>query len=294
MRPLCLLLLTTACNGPTTDAEDTDVATLTFANGYPTDDPLYAGQQRFLYETFGTEILGDWPPVDFMLDLLESEPEVFGEQFSAFGFLPDPTDDLPIGLKRGVNDPTELHETCGLCHVDRLPDDTLWLGKPASRLDFGAFQVAVNERWVAAGHDPLFDEDVAARNLVAGPGRQRISSSDYDPAVIADLPPYFQLGARTALNYMGTGRDLRTEIHFSIFAFGAGAPNAAEARVPFPEDDVIDELTAFMGSLDAPPPATTQDPTLVARGEEVFTEAHCLDCHPHDVAEATNTPLDTG
>lgn len=79
------------------------------ANAVPAGDPLALGQYIFLYRSgFGTEVTASWPPVDFMLQLQKDEPEVFGNQFEKFGFVPDPNDDLPVGLKRGVKDPTRI------------------------------------------------------------------------------------------------------------------------------------------------------------------------------------------
>jgi len=134
------------------------------ANAVTGGDPRAVGQAIYFASTFGTERLDTWPPASFMLELMVREPEVFGNQFARFGFLPDPNDDLPIGLKRGDENPEKVHETCALCHVARLPDGRIWIGAPNNRLDIGAFKVAVNERWVAAGNPPLMD-DLAVRSL---------------------------------------------------------------------------------------------------------------------------------
>ncbi|MGH7330314.1 MAG: hypothetical protein ACREJX_18360, partial [Polyangiaceae bacterium] len=84
-------------------------------------DALWEGQYYFLYDTWGGELGGEWP-VDFLLQVMKDEPEVFGNQFEKFGFIADPNDDLPIGLKRGVYDSTKATETCAACHTGRLPD----------------------------------------------------------------------------------------------------------------------------------------------------------------------------
>ncbi len=248
------------------------------ANAVAQTDARWEGQYRFLYDTWGTEVLGDWPTTDFMLGLLRDEPSVFGPQFSNFGFIPDPDDDLPFGLKRGITDRTVVHETCAMCHVGRLPDGRVWLGLPNTSLDVGRFRVEVNRRWVAAGH-PSFLTPLAARKALAlGPGRFNAESGDYPEVVPADFPPYFTLGRRTALNYMGTGRNVRTEAHFAIFSFGAGSPNDTTARVPFPEPERVESFLAFFGTLDAPPPPAG-DAARIAAGRAVFERARCGTCH---------------
>lgn len=271
----CAIALTAAlaaCGG--------EPAPLEFANGLAPADPAYPGQLRFLTDTWDTEVLDEWPPAEFMLALMEDEPEVFGDQFSGFGFIPDPARDLPVGLARGAVDPERIHETCALCHVAQLPGG-LWLGAPNVGLDLGRFKVAVNERWVAAGHPPLMTELQVEKALALGPGRTSAESGGYPRVVPADFPPYFELGRRHYLNYMGTGQDVRTEIHFSIFTFGAGSPNDETAKVRFPDDARLDPFIAFMGGLQAPP-APSQDAAQVARGQAVFEAARCGRCHHLD------------
>jgi CxxC motif-containing protein (DUF1111 family) len=43
--------------------------------------------------------------------------------------------------------------------------------------------------------------------------------------------------------------------------------------------DVIDDLTAYLAMLGAPPRRAAVDPAAATRGEAVFTEARCADCH---------------
>ncbi|MCB9647741.1 MAG: hypothetical protein H6730_14215 [Deltaproteobacteria bacterium] len=269
-----------------------DPAPLEFVNGLDPAHPGYAGQERFLTDTWDTELLDEWPPAEFMLALMEDEPEVFGEQFAAFGFIPDPARDLPVGLARGVKDPERIHETCALCHVQRL-DDGLWLGVPNTGLDIGRFRVEVNRRWVAAGHAPLMTELQETKALALGPGRTNAESSGYPDVVPADFPPYFELGQRQYLNYMGTGQDVRTEIHFAVFSFGAGSPNEETAKVPFPDEARIAPFIEFLGGL-APPPAPSQDAGEVARGRAVFEAERCGACHHlDDVSLDAVVTLDT-
>lgn len=264
------------------------------ANAVPRTDPRWNGQYRFLYDAFGTEVLDEWPPVEFMLGLLRDEPAVFGDQFERFGYIPDPNDDLPVGLKRGLTDRTRLHETCALCHVARLDDGRQWFGAPNTRLDAGRFRVEVSRRWAAAGHPPLVSELEARKALLLGPGRTNAESASYPRVVPADFPAYFTLGQRTALNYMGTGRNVRTEVFLSIFTTGAGSPNPATARVPFPEAARTQEFLDFFGTM-APPPPPAGDATLVARGRDVFGVARCNACHHvGDVAMDGVVTIDRG
>lgn len=261
-------------------------------NVLPPTDPRYDGQAQFLYDTWGSEVLGQWPPADFVVGLQFSEPEVFGDQFSRFGFIPDPNRDLPVGLARGRDNPDQMHETCAACHVATLPDGRVWLGAPASNLDYMAFRSAVDERWVAAGNPSLFEADSGARALEYGRGRMAAESSEYALPVPADFPVYYNLGGRTALNHLGTGRNVRTEAFFSIFTFGAGDPNDDEAIVPFPTEEYVTPFLEFFGSIEAPV-GPARDAALVARGAEVFAEARCSSCHhPDDPAADGITPVD--
>jgi hypothetical protein len=267
---------------------------VTIGNAYPEGHPLRPGQELFFRETWGAERNHEWPPASFLLRLMVEEPSVFGDQFSKFGFTTDGDDDFPVGLKRGTHDPERVSETCALCHTGILPDSSAWLGLPTSRLDLGAFRAAVNERWVAAGNPPLATEQELKKLLQLGPGRTAADAihSENELVVPADFPVYFNLGERTALNYMGTGKDVRTEIYFSIYTFGAGSPDANGVQIPFPTDQEVAPLVAFMGSL-SPPPAPAQDPELVERGAEVFASARCSDCHhPGALHQDGVTPLD--
>jgi hypothetical protein len=254
--------------------------TIMAANSVAAGDPMFEGQQRFLYDTWGVEVQNEWPPLDFMMSLTTSEPTVFGDQFASFGFLHDPNDDLPVGFKRGIDDPTLVHETCAMCHVGRLPDGSLWLGMPNLQLDIGRFRYEVNQRWTAAGHPSLLSAADAAKVTHYGPGRTGADTSDYPMAVPVDLPPYWLLGARTATNYLGTGANIRTETFLSLFAFGAGDPTAS-TLVTFPPSARVDPFVAFMGSM-LPPPPPPQDAGMVAAGQAVYARERCGSCHHVD------------
>jgi len=278
MNRAALLAMLVACTSskplPSLDAD----------NAVPPSDPLYEGQYRFLYDTWGTEVLGEWPPADFMLNLMTSEPDVFGDQYSQFGFIPDPNDDFPVGFKPGISDSTLVHETCAMCHTSLLPDGRLWMGAPNEHLDVGRFTVEVNKRWVAAGNAPLLTDLGATKALALGPGRFDAESGDYPMAVPADFPPYFTLGERTATNYLGTGRNVRTEAFLSIYTFGAGAPEPSNAIVPFPDDDRVTSFLDFFGQFQ-PPVNPNVDTAMAAAGATVFQNAGCGSCHhPADVS----------
>ena len=116
------------------------------------------------------------------------------------------------------------------------------------------------------------------KNLALGPGRFHAETDSYPQAVGADFPAYFSLGKRTRMNYLGTGRDVRTEAYLSIYSFGAGSPNDATALVKFPSEAHASAFVAFLGQLEAPP-APPQDPTLVAAGQAAFASAGCDGCH---------------
>lgn len=251
---------------------------LVLANGFASGSPESAGQEMFLTSAWGVEVLDSWPPAAFMLALMEDEPEVFGDQYARFGFLADPADELPVGFKRGLVDREKVHETCALCHVSALPDGRLWAGLPASQLDLARFRKEVSARWVAAGNPPLLTAIEDGKSLAYGPGRTAADSGEYHRAVPADFPPYFTLSDRTYLNYMGTGQNVRTEVTFSIYTFGAGYPNRETARVKLPPAETLDTFLLFFGALSAPP-APSVDPALAERGRQVFEAARCGSCH---------------
>jgi hypothetical protein len=275
-----ILLLLAACGSEET-ARDIFSRPAEAENAVGPSDPRFEGQQRFLYDTFGTERLPSWPTADFLLALMRDEPEVFGDQFARFGFVPDPNDEFPVGLKRGTEDPSRVHETCAMCHVGQLPDGRLWFGLPRSELDIGRFRVEVDRRWVAAGNPSLMSEHQSEKLLGLGPGRTSAESYEYPMLVPADFPVYFDLGARRNLNYLGTGRNARTEVHFAIFAFGAGDPDAEGGLVPLPPSEHIDALVEFLSDIEAPPPPAG-DAGLAERGRTIFEREQCSTCHHVD------------
>ena len=235
----------------------------------------FQGQQRFFWDTWGTEALEHWPSAEFMLQLMEDEPDVFGNQFESFGFVYDPDDEFPVGFKRGLENPDRVHETCAVCHVAELPDGRMWIGAPNSKLDFARFKSEVNIRWVAAGNPSFITPVRQAKMSIYGPGRINAEPDEYSGAIPTSFPPYFKLSGRTHLNYNGTGTNTKVESSYAIFALGAGP----KSGVPFPTDYIVNEqLAVFMGNIDSPP-AAAQDPDLIAQGQGVYQNAQCGSCH---------------
>ncbi len=264
----------------TDDDDDTGgVEPLTFGNEPERGTTRHDGFTDFLYNTWGLERLDSLPPADFLIALAETEPEVFGNQFARYGFIPDPTDDLPVGLKRGTYEPEKVAQTCALCHAQQLPDGTVWLGLPATTLDFNSFAADVDERWVAAGNPSLRDNNARAKDY--GPGRIGAEQDGSDFIIPVDFPPYLQLGERSNLNYLGTGQDVRSEVYLSLFGAGAGYPDDRKAKTPFPDEDKLAPFVEFFGGMLAPPPPQG-DADLIARGAEVFEEQSCNLCHHVD------------
>lgn len=262
-------------------------------NAVTPDDPLALGQAMFVYETWGLEASAEWPPAEFMLDLMVSQPDVFGDQYARFGFVPNPADDFPYGFTRGRQDPTKVQRTCGICHVARLPDGRIWLGAPNTALDVGAFRLAVDAAWQAAGNLPLITEDLQREKLAElGPGRTGAESGDYPQVVPADFPPYLSLAERPHLNHLGTGLTVKTEVYLSLYSAGLGNPTDAEAIQPFPPAEQTDPFVAFFGAMD-PPAAPDIDAAAAERGRAVFDAAGCGACHhPDDPMADGVTPID--
>ena len=278
MRPLLALALVApmGCSPAEDEPTPPQWPTVAAVNAVPDDHELAEGQWRFQYDTWGVEVAEDeWPPPDFLLGLMEDP--AFGPQVSAWGFVPDPNDEFPVGLKRGTKDPDKVTTTCALCHVAALPDGRLWFGAPNLALDFPGFRIALNQAWTASGGAALESDDSLAKLAQLGPGRVRAETNAYPTIVPADYPPYFYLGDKPHLNYLGTGRNLRSEAYLSIFSRGAGYPNEEEAVVPFPPEEEVLTFVGFLGQLSAPePPQSDGD---VSRGEAVFSEAQCSVCH---------------
>lgn len=294
---LSIALATVACDGappdpldagadaaaPTPDAgppipDVSATPTYAAANAVPPTDARFEGQQRFLWDTWGLEALDEWPPADFLVALMTEEPDVFGDQLAAFGFLPDPDDDLPLGLKRGIADPTRVNVTCALCHTGRLPDGRVWFGYPNRELELGRFRIEVSQRWEAAGNPPLLDAATYARLVQHGPGRTGAETDASADVIPVEFPPIYELAERAHLNYGGSGRDARSETYLSLFGAGAGFPNAREALVPFPQEARLEAFLAFFGAL-PPPDAPAGDAGAIARGAAIFESAGCAGCH---------------
>lgn len=259
------------------------------ANAVPPSDPRWLGQYRWLYDSFGAEQLDQWPPADFMLDLMTSEPDVFGDQFASFGFIRDPNDEFPVGFKRGLVDPTRVNETCAVCHTARLPDGRLWFGAPATELQLERFILEVDRRWVAAGHPTRLTEREITQLSMQGPGRID-ATLGASTTVPVDFPTYYNLAERPYLNVIGTSRDLRSEAYLAVYSLGPGNPDDATALVPYPSDATLAPFVEFLGGFD-PPPAPPGDAALIAQGRTVFGAAHCDTCHHvDDISQNGITP----
>ena len=251
----------------------------TDAGMFSAEQDRFQGQQRFFWDTWGGELTDRWPNAEFMLQLMLDEPEVFGNQFESFGFINDPSDDFPVGFKRGMQDPTKTHETCAVCHVTELPDGKLWVGAPNAKIDFQRFEYEVNRRWIAAGNPSLMTDEREAKLLAYGPGRTNAEPNNYVTPIPTSFPAYYNLSQREYLNYNGTGTSTKVELSFAIFAFG---PGQKAHGIPFPDNYIINnQLTEFMDNIE-PPPVPPQNLDLIAQGQQVYQDAQCGSCHHID------------
>ena len=275
---------------PTTFTVD-DYPKPAVANAVDKGDPLWEGQYYFLYDTWGGETTGAWS-VDFLLEVLKEEPDFFGNQFEKFGFIPDPNDDLPIGLKRGSIDPTLATETCAPCHTGKLPDGTIWFGQPNLAIDIARLDYELNKRWTAKGNPSHLSAASEARALAFGPGRCRMESDSYPNPVPGNMPVHYDLDKRTRVSSVGGPLDARTDIYVAVGAL-IDYPLDDSAKVPFPSTDQVDAMVNFMVAHH-PPAAPAQDPSLVATGKNVFHAAQCDTCHhPDDIGQDGVVTLDT-
>lgn len=283
----CLLLVGCTPDAERTIPEPGYSAAFRATLDNPAPEEHAEGERIYYEETFGTEVLDSWPPADWMIDLWENDESTWGEQFSNFGWLVDPGDDLPVGLKRGTTDRSRVHETCAACHVDVLPDGRVWGGMPATKLQWTQFRLAIDEAWRADAGEPLLtDAEIDHFLAVPQPGSSNAESSESSLYVPTDFPLYVNLGERDNLGYTGAGRDVRSQVWLSIFTFGAGDP---ETGVPFPDVQItrfFDPFMAWMTTPDAP----DGDAAAEARGRTVFEDAGCADCHHVDDLAADQVP----
>ncbi len=236
------------------------------------------GERLFFEATWGTETHGEYPPAAFLVQLWQGDTAKWGKQFSNYGFLVDPADDLPIGLKRGDQDPSLVHDTCSACHTAKLPDGRLWVGMPATGLNFGGFKVDLHAAWVKAGNKPYASDALIAHWAGTQPGSLDISG-EADAPVFNDFPMYADLHKMAHLNILGSSVDLRTEVFLSLFGF--------VDPLPFPPPTESAAMVAFYAQLDAPTPATPSDLAPVTRGRKVFETAKCVSCHRDDLSNDT-------
>lgn len=244
------------------------------ANPAPAD--LQEGERVFFEETYGAELHHELPPAAFLVALWQSDPQKYGTQFANYGFLPDPGDDLPIGLKRGSQDPSLVHHTCSTCHVTKLPDGRLWSGMPATNLDWGRFQLDVHDAWEKAGHPALLDAPARQRFAALQRGSLDVASTGAhgEVAIVNDFPMYAELHRMKHLNILGSGLDLRTEVWLSLFGF--------TDPLPFPDAARTGPLDAYFGWMPTPQPLTPPPSDVVQRGAQVFASGQCATCHHVD------------
>jgi mono/diheme cytochrome c family protein len=256
-----------------------------FLNAYPPGDELAEGQHYFVFETWGLEERNEWPPVSFMLQLMEDDPGTFGNQFANYGFIPDLADDLPYGFKRGTVDPEKIAPTCALCHMAELEPGRMWAGLPNTNLDIGRFRADVSQRWQQAGNPPLVSRRNADKLRSIGRGREDMSHHTYPLAAPVDFPSLFNAGERTALNALGTSGDLRTEVWRQLYLRGSGKSLLDGTPITLPTEGKVQALTDFLRELKPTAPPEPGNNDQVLRGREVFAEARCNACHfPGDTA----------
>lgn len=242
------------------------------ANKAPAE--LDEGERVFFEECFGADASPDLPPAAFLVQLWKGDTAKWGEQFSNYGFIVDPGDDLPIGIKRGHLDPTQAHDNCSLCHVTQLSDGRYWAGMPAHNLRWARFRLDASDAWVAAGHPALVSDAERAKILATPPGAHNTAGATDNLDVMNDFPMYADLHEMSVFNLLGSSTDLRSEVWLSVF--GQLDP------LPFPPAEDVAPLDAYFAWLPAPVPATPTDLAAVARGKQVFATAQCLSCHNPD------------
>jgi hypothetical protein len=233
------------------------------------------GERIFFEETWGTETHGEYPPAAFLVQLWQGDTAKWGEQFSNYGFLVDPGDDLPVGLKRGQQDPTLVHDTCAACHTAKLPDGRIWAGMPATGLAMAAFKVDLHDAWVKAGNKAYASAAQIGKWQETQPGSLDVTG-EADATVFNDFPMYVDLHKMKHLNILGSGNDLKTEVYLSLHGFVDPGP--------FPPDEADAALVGYFAVLDAPQAPSPTDTAAVTRGRKVFVDNQCIACHRDDLS----------
>ena len=272
-------------DAPTADTPDLDAYRIPLTLGdefreglaNPAPSGLTEGEWHFYRNTWNSEV--DGLPPEFLVELWQGDTARWGEQFSAYGFVIDPTDDLPLGLERGTEDPNRTGQTCALCHVARLEDGRVWTGFAAVDLRLNAWKLDIEDAWIAAGNPARYSEAARARLMaLPQPGIDSVTDESSPYLAPVDFPHYLNFGRRGLFGSDGAARDARSAILVSIFGF-RGSMNP----IAFPDATVTGPFVDFLVQLETPRSMTMQDTALVTRGRAVFEEASCSACHNPDM-----------
>jgi hypothetical protein len=211
-------------------------AALVFAGGCnrthtpaPSPAPVTNAHETYLkanadgYNWFANASDGDsGVPLILLRSLPDLAPDIWGkpeEQFSRFGFIPDPDKPLPLGLSWDsmdpANPPQQLHPvalTCGACHIGRV------------RLENGAYAMLVG------GPNTQFDVrkwrkafELTVQKLLSTPQDIAATAGSLRKIVVEKPPNYFyrnaggipdqvEVGERQAFLSVAGGKDVAATI----------------------------------------------------------------------------------
>lgn len=211
-------------------------AALAFAGGCkrtqtttPSPAPVINAQDAYLkanadnYNWFANASDGSsGVPLILLRSLPDLAPDIWGkpeEQFSRFGFLPNPDKPLPLGLSWDsmdpANPPQQLHPvalTCGACHIGRVRLDNgtyaTLVGAPNTQFDVRkwrkAFELTVH-KLLSTPQDIATTADTLRRIIAAKP-------PNYFYRNASGIPDQVEVGERQAFSSLAGGKDVAATI----------------------------------------------------------------------------------
>jgi mono/diheme cytochrome c family protein len=247
-------------------------------NGYTGETTLNDeeefGKSLFMKGNYGSAATGALPPKNVLISLQATKPDLFAPYFTNFGFIRDPENPepfgLPIGLAESVIDES-VDFTCAACHSGNLPTGEFKLGMPNTTLNLGAFSLALAE---ALGRNLPPAQKAALASW--GPGRvdDVTGVNDEGLNIPSNIPAHWgDLDNWNFFEHGGETRDYQERNAFTYFLLGV---DPSFGTLP-PEEDMA-ALVKFLKTIE-PPINPDIDEEAAKRGEEVFKEVGCIQCH---------------
>lgn len=215
------------------------------------------------------------PMVLHFRQVLAAKGITFEPYFTNFGFIRNPDNDEPFGLPIGIGESIvdrSLDLTCAACHSGLLPNGEYKLGMPNTKLNLGAFFLALDEV-LGLG----FTSQQRAVLATWGPGRvdDLTGKNDEGRNIPSDIPAHWgDLAQWDLFEYGGETRNLLERNNLVYFLVGV---DKDEYGI-LPPVEEVEALTKFVKSIE-PPINPDTDVEAAKRGEKVFNNSGCIKCH---------------